>query len=146
MPRGRDVFLCLWAICVVLGGIKAGMAADWVVLPGIEAKGQYLNNINNSPTNRQSDYILSARPNVSFSYNTEITKFEGRLALMGLHYLQNSELDRINQYYWLNGSHKATPRLSLSLGTSFIIRFNGHGGAIGLGYCYKPAITNGGFG
>jgi hypothetical protein len=119
MVRGRKVFLCLWAICIVLGGIKAGIATDWVVEPGIEATGEYLNNINYSPTLRQSDYILSARPNVSLSYNSEVTKLEGSLALLGLHYITYSELDRINQYYRLNGSHKVTPRLSLNLGTSF---------------------------
>ena len=83
--------MCLWAVCMVLGGSTPGRGADWVVLPGIEVKGQYLNNINNSPTIKQSDYILSARPNVSFSYNTEVTKFEGKLALLGLAYMQNSE-------------------------------------------------------
>lgn len=96
------------------------MGADWVVLPAIELKGQYLNNINNSPKNVQSDYILSAQPSVSLSYNTEITQFEGKLALSGLHYLQNSGLDRINQYYWLKGSQKVAPRLALNLGGSFI--------------------------
>jgi hypothetical protein len=89
-------------------------------LPSIEAKGQYLNNINNSPVNRQDDYILSARPNVSLSYISEVTKIEGKLALLGLHYMQNSGLDRINQYYWLTGSHNVTPRLSLRFGGSFI--------------------------
>ena len=112
--------MCLWAVCLVLGGSTPGRGADWVVLPGIELKSEYLSNINNSPTFKESDYIFSARPNVAFSYNSEITKLEGKLALLGLAYMQNSGLDRINQYYWLDGSHKATPRLSLSLTTAFI--------------------------
>ena len=120
MPRGRKVFLCLWAVCLVLWGSTPGRGADWVVLPGIELKSEYLSNINNSPTVKQSDYILSARPNVSFSYNSEITKFEGKLALLGLAYMQNSNLDQINQYYYINGDHKVTPRLSLSLLSSYI--------------------------
>jgi hypothetical protein len=120
MPRGRKVFLCLWAVCLVLGGSTSSKGADWVVLPGIELKSQYLSNINNSPTVKQSDYILSARPNVSFSYNSEITKLEGKLALLGLAYMQNSGLDKINQYYYINSNHKATPRLSLSLLSSYI--------------------------
>ena len=112
--------MCLWAICLVLGGSTPGRGADWVVLPGIELKSQYLNNINNSPTVKESDYIFSARPNVSLSYNTEVTKFEGKLALLGLAYMQNSNLDKINQYYYINGNHKATPRLSVSLLSSYI--------------------------
>ena len=42
------------------------------------------------------------------------------MALLGLAYMQNSDLDRINQYYYINGNHKATPRLSLSLLSSYI--------------------------
>jgi hypothetical protein len=105
---------------VVLGGSTAGRGADWLVVPSIELKSQYLSNINNSPTIKQSDYILSAGPKVSLSYNTEITKLEGKLALLGLHYLHNSNLDRINQYYYINGNHKATPRLSMNLVSSYI--------------------------
>lgn len=120
MPRGRKVVLYLGIVCMILGGSRAGMGADWQVLPGIELKSQYLSNINNSPILKQSDYILSAQPNVSLSYNSEVSRFEGKLALLGLHYLHNSNLDRINQYYYINGDHKATSRLSLTLASSYI--------------------------
>lgn len=120
MVRGRIVCWCLWAISLVFGGSTVGLSADWVVTPAIELKGQYLNNINNSPSNRKSDYIASARPNLTMSYDTEITKFQGTIALLGLHYFHNSELDRINQYYNFLASHKLTPRLGLNLGTAFI--------------------------
>lgn len=120
MPRRGKVGVCLMVLCLVLGGMRAAGGADWVVTPGFEAKGQFMSNINNSPKNKQSDYIVSGRPSVAFSYNTEITQFQGTIALLGMHYMQNSELDRINQYYNFLASHKLTPRLGLNLGTAFI--------------------------
>ena len=80
------------------------MAADWVVLPSIETRAEYLSNINYSAIFKKSDYILSAVPNLDFTYNTEVTQLGGSLTLSGLHYLQNSNLDTINQYYNINGS------------------------------------------
>jgi hypothetical protein len=118
--RGKTVFLCLWAICMVLGGVRAGEAADWVVTPSIETKAQYLNNIFYSPTLRVSDYILSAGPKLDFNYNTEVTQLGGSLKFMGLHYTQNSNIDRIDQYYNIQGSTQATPRINLKLATSFV--------------------------
>jgi len=120
MVRGRRFCWCLWAVCLILGGSTAGLSADWIVTPGIELKGEYLSNINNGPRNVQSDYIASARPNLSLSYNTERTQFQGTIALLGMHYFHKSELDRINQYYNFLASHKLTPRLGLNLGTAFI--------------------------
>ena len=88
---------------MVLGGVRAGEAADWVVTPSIETKAEYLNNIFYSPTLRVSDYILSAGPKLDFNYNTEVTQLGGSLRFMGLHYTQNSNIDRINQSYTIQG-------------------------------------------
>ncbi len=120
MGRGRRIWQCLWTVWLILGGSTVGLSADWVVRPGIELKGQFLSNINNSPTNRQSDYIVSARPNVSLSYNTEITQFQGDIAVSGLRYIQNSGYDRINQYYSFSAGHKVTPRLGVQARLGFV--------------------------
>lgn len=115
MFRGRMGWWC-FLFGLILGGAAAVEAADWAALLDLEAKGEYLSNINYSPTNRKSDYILSAKPRLALQYNTEATKLEGNLALAGLHYLSNSSLDRINQYYQVNGSQRLTPRLLFRLG------------------------------
>lgn len=120
MARGRMVWAWLGAMCLVLGGIKAGKTAELSLVSGIETKAQYLNNINNSPKNRKSDCILSAGPDVAMNYKSEITRLEAKLALLGLAYMQNSGYNTINQYYYINGDHKLTTRLALNLGLRFV--------------------------
>ena len=124
MTWGRKVCFCLWATCLFWGVNKAGLAADWVVLPSIETRAEYLSNINYSAIFKKSDYILSAVPNLDFTYNTEVTQLGGSLTLSGLHYLQNSNLDTINQYYNIKGSTAATSRLKLNLAAAFLSTTN----------------------
>ncbi len=120
MERGR-VLLCCWlTVWAVLGGTTAAWGYRWAITPAVEVKGQYLNNIYNSPRLRKSDYLVYGRPSLALNYESETTKFGGTFALLGMHYFQNDSLDRINQYYNINGSYKATPRLGLQLATSFI--------------------------
>lgn len=118
MLRGRLTCWCC-LLGLILGGVTAGEATDWAMVLDLETKGQYSSNINYSARNRQSDYILSAQPRAAFQYNSEITRLEGSLALLGLHYLSNSSLDRINQYYRLGGTHQLTPRFGLRLGLNY---------------------------
>ena len=115
MRWGKRVCFCLGVISLFLGGNEAGRAADWVLTPSIETRAEYLNNIFYSSTFKKSDYILSAVPNLDFTYNTEVTQLGGSLRLSGLHYLQNPNLDTINQFYNINGSTMATSRLRLNL-------------------------------
>lgn len=120
MMWGRMAAWCWVVGCVLLGGSTLVWGAAWQIQPGIETKGQYSNNILNSPVIRKADYILSARPSLALSYNSEVARIEGILAVLGLHYLHNDNLDKINQYYNINANYKATPRLGLNLATAFI--------------------------
>jgi hypothetical protein len=120
MRWGKMVCFCLGVISLFLGGNEAGRAADWVLTPSIETRAEYLNNIFYSARLKKSDYILSAVPNLDFTYNTEVTQLGGSLKLSGLHYLQNPNLDTINQFYNINGSTMATSRLRLNLGLAYL--------------------------
>ncbi|AEB08141.1 transporter [Desulfobacca acetoxidans] len=120
MAKGRTGFFCLCALFLVLGEITSGTAADWAVLADIETKGEYNSNLNASPRSRLKDYILSATPNVSFSYNTELTQLKGMVGITGMHYITYSHLDKINQRYLIDARHQAWERIRLNLGASFI--------------------------
>jgi len=120
MRWGKKICFCLGVISIFLGGNQAGKAADWVLTPSIETRAEYLNNIFYSARLRKSDYILSAVPNLDFTYNTEVTKIGGNIRLSGLHYLQNPNLDTINQFYNINGSTMATSRLRLNFAGAFL--------------------------
>ena len=124
MTWGKGVCFCLWAICLLLGGYKAGRAADWELTPSIATRAEYLNNIFYSAYFKKSDYILSAVPRIDFTYNTESTHIGGGLILTGLHYLHNSNLDTINQFYNFNASTLTTSRLKLNLTASYLSTSN----------------------
>lgn len=124
MTWGKRLCFCLWATCFFLGGNEAGRAADWILTPSIETRAEYLNNIFYSPYFKKSDYMLSAVPKLEVTYNTERTQLGGSLKLAGLHYLQNPNLDTINQSYNINASTLATSRLKLNLTASYLSTTN----------------------
>jgi hypothetical protein len=72
-------------------------------------------------TNPTSSYIFTLTPVADFNYNTEITQLQGHLGLSGQHYLDNGNLDHIDQNYQINGKYQATPKANLSLNTSYIV-------------------------
>ena len=63
-------------------------------------------------------------PNLDFTYNTEVTQLGGALTLSGLHYLQNPNLDTIDQFYNIKGSTMATSRLRLNLAGAYLSTTN----------------------
>jgi hypothetical protein len=108
------------AIIVIMVSCKLAGAADWSVVPSITQRSEFNSNLNLSPTNILSDYIFSLRPEVEFNYTTEISQLQGRLGLFGQHYITHDNIDHIDQNYQINGRYQATPRINLSLYTSYI--------------------------
>ncbi|MEJ2673401.1 MAG: outer membrane beta-barrel protein, partial [Deltaproteobacteria bacterium] len=103
-----------------VGLVNLAGAADWSIVPSVTQRSAFNSNLNMSPTNVISDYILTLQPNVEFNYTTEISQLQGRLGLMGQHYITHDNLDHIDQNYQINGRYQATPRINLSLNSSYI--------------------------
>jgi hypothetical protein len=89
-------------------------ATDWSVVPQLELGAKYDSNINFNFVGRQHDFIFNVSPSVDFNYASEVSKLTARLALEGLAYVRNGNLDTINQYYRLFGQRQVAPRLALS--------------------------------
>ena len=111
---GLAIIMSLWAA-------DLGMAADWSLVPAVTQKSEFNSNLNLTSTNPASDFIFTLTPAADFNYNTEITQLQGHLGLSGQHYLSNSNLDHIDQNYQINGKYQATPKVNLSLNTSYIV-------------------------
>jgi hypothetical protein len=107
-------------IIVSIGLVNLAGAADWSIEPSIAQQSQFNSNINLSPTNVLSDYILSLQPVVNFNYTTEISQLQGHLGLYGQHYISHSAFDHIDQNYQINGRYQATPKVNFSLNSSYI--------------------------
>ena len=111
---GLAIIMSLWAA-------DLAVAADWSLVPSVTQKSEFNSNVNLAFTNPTSDYIFTLTPAADFNYNTEITQLQGHLGLSGQHYLTNSNLDHIDQNYQINGKYQATPKVNLSLNTSYIV-------------------------
>ena len=111
---GLAIIMSLWAA-------DLAVAADWSLVPSVTQKSEFNSNVNLAFTNPTSDYMFTLTPAADFNYNTEITQLQGHLGLSGQHYLSNSNLDHIDQNYQINGKYQATPKVNLSLNTSYIV-------------------------
>ncbi len=103
-----------------MGMVNLAGAADWSIVPSITQRSEFNSNLNLSPTNILSDYIFSLSPAADFNYATEISQLQGHLGLYAQHYISHDNLDHIDQNYQINGRYQATPKVNLSLNTSYI--------------------------
>jgi hypothetical protein len=109
------------AIILVMWTTNLAMAADWSVEPSVTQKSEFNSNINLTYNSPISDYIFTLTPAADFNYTTEITQLQGHLGLSGQHFITQSQLDHIDQNYQINGKYQATPKVNLSLNTSYIV-------------------------
>jgi hypothetical protein len=107
-------------IFLSMGLVNLAGAADWSIVPSITQRSEFNSNLNMSPTNILSDYILSLQPAADFNYTTEISQLQGHLGLLGQHYISHANLDHIDQNFRINGRYQATPKINLSLNSSYI--------------------------
>jgi hypothetical protein len=113
-----------WGLGLVLimglGLVNMAGAADWSIVPSVTQRSEFISNLNLSPTNVLSDFDLSLKPEVNFNYTTEISHLTGHVGLFGQHYISHPQIDHIDQNYRINGSYQATPKVGLSLSSSYI--------------------------
>jgi hypothetical protein len=107
-------------IIISMGMVNMAGAADWSIVPSITQRSEFNSNLNMSPTNILSDYILSLSPAADFNYTTEISQLTGHLGLYGQHYITHDNLDHIDQNFQINGRYQVTPKVNLSLNTTYI--------------------------
>ncbi len=111
---GLAIFVCLWTS-------NHAVAADWSLVPAVTQRSEFNSNINYDFSRPVSDYIFTLQPAVDFNYTTDIGQLQGHLGLYGQHFITQSQIDHIDQNYQINGRYRATPRINLSLNTSYIV-------------------------
>ncbi len=114
MRAGLSRFICMLIGFFLACASTPARAGDWYVVPRLDLGAQYDSNINFSLSQIRSDFIFNVSPSVAFNYESEITKLTGSLDLKGQAYVKNPNLDTINQYYRISGSHKVAPRLGVT--------------------------------
>ena len=96
-------------------------AADWYVVPSINARTEYNSNLNLDFSEPLRDVIFTASPVADFHYATEALNLQGRLGLTGLKYVTNTGYDHIDQNYQINGQYLPSARWKLFLNSAFMI-------------------------
>jgi hypothetical protein len=113
-----------WVAVALLGvllGVNVGLAADWSVVPSIEARSEFTSNLNYDFKNPISDFICTLAYATEYNYTTETSQIQGRLGLKGMHYFRESSADHVDQNFQINGKYQVAPRWNLSLRSAYIV-------------------------
>ena len=112
-----------WGVALLLGVLWANtvLAADWSVVPSINAKTEFNSNLNYDFKNPKSDFFSTLAYATDYNYTTETSQLQGRLGLTGMHYFRESSADHIDQSYQINGQYRIAPRWNLTLNSSYIV-------------------------
>ena len=108
--------LVLLAVAVPL---DTASAADAKIIPKITVAAGHNDNIFLSSSNEVDSSILAVRPGVEFDYRTLLSSFSLKADLAILNYLDESDLNRTNQYYSLSADRKIKERWTTSGEFSF---------------------------
>jgi len=139
VPRSRALIVTVVA-CVVLLGAPAARAqfagrtpgatffpevpvrGPVVLYPTLTVGGEYNDNVFLSDERKQSDFIISVTPAVRLVLESSVYRWSAGYSLTAEKYLDNSQLDSAvqRQNFFLTGSHRIDPRLTLTLSEIFI--------------------------
>ena len=86
------------------------VAADWRLVPSIGLAGGYDDNIFFDRDNKVDSSIIDITPGVELDYNSLLSTLRLTADYNILRYLDESDLDRVNQYYQLDGTHQMGQR------------------------------------
>jgi len=101
-------------ILIVYGTVQCAWAADTTVTPSIGLTGQYDDNVSFQRGNKKDeDYLYQIRPTITFDYKTEINRIVAEAILNYQNYIDNDNLNSLNQQYKLEGDSNFTELLTL---------------------------------
>ena len=95
-------------------------SAENELLTSVGLRQEYNNNIFYERTDETDDFISQVIPSLRLNYATEILKLSALARWDALLYWDNSDQNRLNQRYGLNGSYRLTERWSVSASGRYV--------------------------
>jgi hypothetical protein len=95
------------------------VAADVTVTPQLAVSGSYDDNILLAADDKVSSSIITVMPSFNLDYRTLLSNLKLQADWHFLSYLDESDLNRTNQYYRLSGDRRLTERWSTSANINF---------------------------
>lgn len=96
--------------------------APFVLYPTLTLGAEYNDNVFQTNTPKRSDIIGSVTPGIQLSAEKSTYRWTAGYSLTGEKYLDHSELDNAvqRQNFYINGTHRLTPRFTLTLSELFV--------------------------
>jgi hypothetical protein len=113
----KSRFSFVAVIVVLFTTVSAGTmayAADWFVSPHLTVIEEYSSNVLFSKTVKLNDFITNVIPHLTGAYRTERFSITGDAGIGVEKFINNDNLDTINQRYNLGASYALLERLSFS--------------------------------
>ena len=95
-------------------------SAENKLLTSVGLRQEYNNNIFYERTDETDDFISQVIPSLKLNYATEILKLSALARWDALLFWDNSDQNRLNQSYGLNGSYRLTERWSVSASGRYV--------------------------
>ena len=95
------------------------VAADWRLVPKIGVSAGYDDNILYTKEEKVDSTIINVEPGLEIDFKSLLSSIRLTADFDILSYLDESDLDRVNQYYRLNGNHRLGQRWDIRAGFRF---------------------------
>jgi hypothetical protein len=96
------------------------MAQDIALVPSLDIRGEYDDNVLFERTKEIDDYLATISPALTLDYATELLNLESNMGVDFLRYADEKDLNTQNQRFALNGGYRFTERWALSGNFSYI--------------------------
>ena len=120
VKRASTIFFFVCLITSLLSLPPYSMAGDVTLVPSINLKGEYNDNVTFTRTNKKDDYLATVSPALTLDYVTEAVKLESKIILDVDRYADEKDLDTDRQRYVLNGGYQLKERWGVSGNLSYI--------------------------
>ena len=104
------VFLCLFLFLIQP---RPATAEDITLVPSIDIRGEYDDNVNFSRVDEKADYFVAVTPAFTFHYDTDVLNLKSKGSVDVLRYLHDSDLNTENYKFQADGTYRVLERLSL---------------------------------
>ena len=120
MKKVFPIFFCVSMLLCLFFAPFPAMAQDITLVPSLDIRGEYDDNVLFERTNEIDDYLATISPALTLDYATELLNLESKIGVDFLRYVDQTELNTENQRYELNGGYRLTERWALSGDFSYI--------------------------
>jgi hypothetical protein len=98
----------------------SAMAADVTLVPSLQIRGEYDDNVGFQAIEEKHDYFTTISPSFLLTYDTELLNLDSSVVADFVRYRDETDLNTERQRYELNGSYRIVERLQIKGGCSYV--------------------------